>query len=208
MSNQEKFTSHFFNRKTDLNATIFDFSKAQRMKQVHGNNVITIDTPQKEWVEGDGIVTRTPNLPIGVITADCAPVLFYAHGVVAAAHAGWQGALNGVLDNTSTSMDVDPIVTQAFIGPSIQQQSYEVSVGFEKPFLEKHAEAERFFIAGKAGKLHFDLSGYCAFRLSLCGVKSIHIDGTDTLTHHDYYSHRGGASSSERNLSAIMLRQT
>ena len=205
MPDQEKFNHCFFNKKTNLNATIFDVAHAQRVKQVHGNNVITIDKPQEEWVEADALVTRTLNLPLGILTADCAPILFYGDGVVGAAHAGWQGAFNGILDNTVKAMNIDPNAIQTFIGPSIQQKSYEVSVGFETPFLEKHPEAERFFIAGKAGKLHFDLSGYCAFRLSLCGVKSIHIDGTDTLTHHDYHSHRGGASSSERNLSAIML---
>ena len=200
------FQYQFFNSETPLNANVFDITPAHRVKQVHGNTVIEVSAPQTAWVEADGIVTRTPNLPIGVITADCAPVLFYADGVIGAAHAGWQGVLNGVLDNTAQAMDVDPTTIQAFIGPCIQQQSYEVSVGFEKPFFDNHPEAAQFFISGREGKLHFDLSGYCAFRLKLCGVENIIIDNTDTLTHPDYYSHRGGATSSERNLSAIILK--
>ena len=205
MPNQSHYIHRFFNRETPLNSTIFGTLPAQRVKQVHSSHVIEVSSLQHEWVEADSIVTRKPFLPIGVITADCAPVLFYADGVVGAAHAGWQGALNDVLDNTVAAMDVAPATIQAYIGPSIQQQSYEVSMGFEHPFVQKHPESERFFIAGNEGKLHFDLAGYCAFRLSLCGVKSIHIDGIDTLTHPDYHSHRGGATSTERNLSAIML---
>ncbi len=96
---------------------------------------------------------------------------------------------------------------KAYIGPCISQKSYEVSLGFEKPFLDHNPESERFFRAGKTDdKLQFDLAGYCAYRLSLYGVKNIHIDGTDTLTNENYHSHRGGATSGERNLSAIMIK--
>jgi len=114
--------------------------------------------------------------------------------------------VNGVLDNTIEAMDCAPSSIQAFIGPCISQTSYEVSIGFEEPFLDHNPESERFFIEGKQDKLHFDLTGYCAFRLSLCGVQKIHIDGRDTLTNPQFHSHRGGATSSERNLSAIMIK--
>lgn len=195
----------FFNAKTHHRDTVFATMPAVRVKQVHGDTVICVESPLKEWVEADALVTRMTNLPIGVITADCAPVLMMAGGVVAAAHAGWQGALKGVLNNTVAAMDVGPSAIEARIGPCISQQSYEVSLGFERPFLERDAEAERFFMEGATGKLQFDLAGYCAFRLSQCGVKKVVIDGTDTLTHPDYYSHRGGAGEKERNLAAIMI---
>lgn len=197
------FQYEFFDNNTGLDKIIFETAKANRVKQTHSNTVIAITSPQTEWVEADGIVTRTPNLPVGVITADCAPVLFYGDGVIGAAHAGWQGALKGILENTVAAMKCDSV--QAFIGPCIAQTSYEVSLGFEKPFLDNNPEAERFFIAGKPDKLHFDLAGYCAFRLALCGIQKIHIDGRDTLINPDFHSHRGGANSTERNLSAIML---
>jgi len=199
------FDHQFFNRETNLNDPVFDVSKANRVKQIHSAKVIEITEPQTEWIEADGIITRTPNLPIGIITADCAPVLFYGDGVIGAAHAGWQGAVNGILENTITAMDCAPSSIQAFIGPCISQQSYEVSMGFEKPFIERTPMAEQFFIDGKPDKLHFDLAGYCAFRLATSGIKKIHIDGRDTLTNPDFHSHRGGANATERNLSAIMI---
>lgn len=200
------FNHQFFDKNTALNESVFGQSKANRVKQTHSNTVIEITKPQTEWVEADGIITRQPNLPIGVITADCAPVLFYGDGVIGAAHAGWQGALSGVLDNTINMMNCDIHAIHAFIGPCISQQSYEVSLGFEIPFLQNHAEAERFFISGRTSeKLHFDLAGYCAYRLSLCGVKKIHIDGRDTLTNDNFHSHRGGADATQRNLSAVMM---
>ncbi len=207
MPNQENNTYQFFDKNTSLNDDVFNISPAHRVKQIHGNEVIEVCAAQQAWIDADAIITHTPNLPIGVITADCAPVLLHGDGVIGAAHAGWQGAVNGVLDNTIKMMGSAPSSIHALIGPCIQQSSYEVSIGFEKPFLEQHPEAEQFFIKGTAGKLQFDLSGYCAFRLKLCGVESIDISDIDTLTHRDFHSHRGGATSSDRNLSAIMLSQ-
>jgi YfiH family protein len=199
------FQYHFFDKKTGLNDKIFEISKANRVKQTHSNKVVEVNVPQTEWIEADGIVTRTPNLPIGVITADCVPVLFYGDDVVGCAHAGWQGALGGILENVVRIMDTNSI--KAFIGPSIQQSSYEVSIGFEKPFIKHDRDAEQFFVAGKTiDKLQFDLSGYCSFRLKQCGVVNIETDKRDTLTDRNFHSHRGGANHLERNLSAIMLR--
>ncbi len=207
MPNQDKYQYHFFDIKTGLNDKVFETSKANRVKQTHSNKVVEVNAPQTEWIEADGIVTRIPNLPIGVITADCTPVLFYGDGVIGAAHAGWQGALNGVLNNIIEAMDVAPSTIQTYIGPCIQQQSYEVSIGFEKPFIKRDRDAEQFFMAVKTiDKLQFDLPGYCAFRLKQCGVVNIEIDNRDTLTDSHFYSHRGGASHLERNLSAILLR--
>lgn len=201
------FTYQFFDKNTQLNDNVFGVSKTNRVKQIHSAKVIEIIEPQRTWIEADAIITRTSNLPIGVITADCAPVLFYSdEGVIGAIHAGWQGAVSGVLENTIEAMQCPSSSIQAFIGPCISQSSYEVSIGFEKPFLDHNAEAEKFFIGGKADKLHFDLAGYCAFQLRNAGVQKIHIDGRDTLTDPQFHSHRGGATSSERNLSAIMIK--
>lgn len=201
-----RYKYDFYGKDKALNDIVFNGTPTNRVKQTHSNTVIEITKPQTEWIEADGIVTRQSNLPIGVITADCAPVLLYGDGVIGAAHAGWRGVVDDVLDNTINTMNCDANTIYAFIGPCIAQQSYEVSIGFEKPFLEKHAEAERFFISGAEGKLHFDLAGYCAYRLSLCGVKKIHIDGRDTSTNPDFHSHRGGADRTQRNLSAIMIK--
>lgn len=198
---------HFFDKNTALNDRIFGASRAARVKQTHSSKCVSIDQPfaADEWIEADAIVTRTPNVPIGVITADCAPVLLVANGVVGAAHAGWQGAVNGVLENTVAAMKCDPITIQACIGPCISKQSYEVSKGFEKPFVDRHAESTKFFTVKSEEKLLFDLRAYCAFRLGLCGVQNVEISDIDTLTNESYHSHRGGAGVGDRNLSAIMI---
>jgi len=199
------FKHQFFDNKTDVNDTVFGRAVAHRVKQTHSNRVICVENTQTQWIEADGIVTRTPNLSIGVITADCVPVLFYGDGVVGAVHAGWQGAVSGILENTVTAMDCNPSTIHAYIGPSIQQQSYEVSIGFEKPFLEQDKKAIQFFKEGREGKLQFDLPAYCADRLKQRGVENIINDGRDTLTDPNFHSHRGGATSNERNLSAVMI---
>jgi len=199
-------THQFFDSKTNLNDNVFEVSKASRVKQIHSNDVVEISTPLTDWVEADAIVTRTSHLPIGVITADCAPVLFYGDNVIGASHAGWQGALSGVLESTIETMNCDLNTIKAYIGPCISQKSYEVSKGFEIPFLDHAPVSERFFMAGKSSdKLQFDLAGYCAFRLTRIGITKIQIDGRDTVTHPDFHSHRGGATTAERNLSAIMI---
>ena len=200
------FKYQFFDKNTDLNDSVFDINPAIRVKQVHSSKVIKVNKPLDTWVEADALVTNTPNLPIGVITADCTPVLFCSDGVVGAAHAGWQGALNGVLENTVDLMGGEIANIHAFIGPCISQKSYQVSVGFEAPFIKRDNEAERFFMSGTDNKLQFDLAGYCAFRLNQCGVQKIKIDGADTLTNNKFHSHRGGADVKERNLSAIMIK--
>ncbi len=139
--------------------------------------------------KGDAMVTDVPGLAIGILTADCGPVLF--HGakdngapVIGAAHAGWDGAMGGVLEDTVSKMQeagaqMESIM--ACVGPCIQQVSYEVSEAFSHPFIEKHEESERFFKSGaKAGHMQFDLSGYIAFRLALSGIRDVRLMGVDT----------------------------
>ena len=184
-------------------------SKASRVKQCHSSEVIVLEVPLEndDWPEADALVTSIPNLPIGVITADCVPILLaYEEGkCVAAIHAGWQGALNGVIENTIEVMNDSPHLIKAMIGPAISECSYEVSKGFEKPFIEKNKEAASFFTEKNADKLLFDLKSYCVFRLGLCGVTDVDVNDIDTLTNLSYHSHRGGAGTTERNLSAIMI---
>lgn len=205
------YSYQFFDKKTSINADVFGRRRAARVKQIHSADCVLIDRVFKdgEWVEADAIVTTKPGVPIGVITADCAPILFYGRRdgepVIGAAHAGWQGALKGVLENTLNLMACPVSNVVAHIGPCIAQMSYEVSDGFEDPFVKHNAGAWAFFKPGREGKLQFDLAGYCAFRLRAAGVLNITISGVDTLTHDLYYSHRGGAKPGERNLSAIMI---
>jgi YfiH family protein len=139
--------------------------------------------------KADALVTDVAGLAIGVLTADCGPVLFIgkkenAAPVIGAAHAGWGGALGGILEDTVAKMAQEGAVLEtieACVGPCIMQASYEVGQDFANPFLEKHEEAERFFKAGqKERHLMFDLPGYIAFRLSACGVKTVRLMGVDT----------------------------
>ena len=187
--------------------------------QVHSAQAVFVEDPwQAERPEADALVTKTPNLALSILTADCAPVLFadQSAGVIAAAHAGWKGALHGVLENTLDLM-VEHGATRenisAAIGPCIQQASYEVGPEFRDAFGD-----ERFFKSGqksdqKSGqsdRLHFDLSGYCAYRLKQAGAPRVEILPDDTCADEArYFSNRRRNQRGEpdygRNLSAIML---
>lgn len=185
------------------------------LKQVHGDMCLIIDRFRDDMPEADAAATNHPDITLAIKTADCAPVLFAAPGVVACAHAGWGGALKGILESTIAAMEqlgaARGQITAA-IGPCIAQKSYEVSAGFDAPFLKEDPFAERFFKEGRAqGKFMFDLAGYCAFRLARAGISQVEIVGQDTLTLPDtYFSHRRGTISGNpetgRQLSLISLK--
>lgn len=167
--------------------------------QVHSALAVVVDQPWSDQSQprADALVTNRPGLLLAVKTADCAPVLLAdtQAGVVAAAHAGWRGALDGVLEDTVDKMTqlgakTDRII--AAIGPCIGPHSYEVSHGFEAPFIAKDAANARFFQpASKPGHALFDLPGYVAARLASCGVKTVDSLGCDTLTNEaTFFSHR------------------
>ncbi len=163
------------------------------VKQVHGDGVATVREP---WAEGSGpaadaLVTAVPGLALGVITADCAPVLFCADGVVGAAHAGWRGALGGVLEATAAAMrDLGAQEIHAVIGPCIAQASYEVGADMRDAVLSRHAADARFFEATRPGHWQFDLPGYCAARLRTAGVKAEAL-GLDTYAQEqEFFSYR------------------
>ncbi|MDR3505934.1 MAG: peptidoglycan editing factor PgeF [Acidocella sp.] len=163
------------------------------VKQVHGDGVVTVREP---WAEGagpaaDALVTSIPGLALGIITADCAPVLFYGDGVVGAAHAGWRGALAGVLEATATAMrELGAREIHAVIGPCIGQASYEVGADMRDAVLARHATDAQFFEVGRPGHWHFDLPGYCAARLNAAGVKAEAL-GLDTYAQEqEFFSYR------------------
>lgn len=167
--------------------------------QVHGPAVITATTP---WPAGSGgnadaLVTSNPDLAIGVITADCAPVLFSnAQGtVVGAAHAGWRGALSGVLEATIEAMlalGATRDSLSAVVGPCIAQESYETAEDMHAAITGTDRQAARFFAPGKrAGHYQFDLAGWCVFRLQRAGIQHAAALGLDTLTDETrFFSHR------------------
>lgn len=142
--------------------------------QHHSADVVVAD-PAVDRPKADGIVTDQPGLALGILTADCAPVLFAdtTAGVIGAAHAGWRGALTGVLENTLAAMEglgADPARITVAIGPTISQKSYEVGPEFFENFLDESPEFARFFVNGKGDRMHFDLPGLILYRLRQANV--------------------------------------
>ncbi len=167
--------------------------------QVHSPTAIVVDQPwtADQQPKADALVTNRPDILLAVKTADCAPILLAdaQAGVVAAAHAGWRGALDGVLEDTvrkMISLGADPAHIVAAIGPCIGAQSYEVSVGFETPFLAQDPVNAQFFTpAAREGHLLFNLSGYVADRLKRLGITAIDTIARDTMADEDtFFSHR------------------
>jgi YfiH family protein len=184
--------------------------------QVHSPEAVLVDGPWTgERPHADALVTKTPGLAISILTADCAPVLLAdaQAGVVGAAHAGWRGALGGVLENAVALMAVHGAQTPricAAIGPCIHQASYEVGPEFETAFVARNPSYARFFAAGAGDRRKFDLPGFCAERLRACGLAQVEVLPLDTYAHPgELHSHRRsvheGAADYGRNCSAIML---
>lgn len=188
--------------------------------QVHGNRCVIVDetTDLAARPEADALATRTPGILLGILTADCVPVLFAdaAAGVVGAAHAGWKGAIAGIADATLDAMESlgarrsDIAVA---IGPCIGRRSYEVDDGFVDRFLADDPANDHFFAAGRHGHAMFDIAAYVAARLAAAGVTRIAIGGQDTYAGEaDYFSYRRachrGESSYGRQISLIGLTQT
>jgi YfiH family protein len=186
------------------------------LKQVHGTNVIQVETP---WAVGrgpaaDALVTDRPGIGLGVITADCAPVLFHdaAAGVVGAAHAGWRGAAAGVLEATVAAMAaLGATHITAVVGPCIGPESYEVGPDLRGAVLPTLPDAAAFFRPGRPpDRFQFDLAGYCLARLRAAGIADAHALHLDTRTDDTrFYSHRrrtlSGGGPIGHQLSAIAL---
>ena len=185
--------------------------------QVHSAEVVVANHawPQGERPRVDAMVTDKPNLLLGILTADCAPVLFAYRGavVVGAAHAGWRGALAGVTDATIEAMEklgARRAHIHAAVGPCIAQGSYEVDGEFKARFLADDGDNERFFIEGPLGKPHFDLENYVVHRLIAAGIDEIEGLNLDTYANpHRFFSYRRathlGESDYGRQLSAIAI---
>ncbi|MEA2738877.1 MAG: purine-nucleoside/S-methyl-5-thioadenosine phosphorylase / adenosine deaminase [Acetobacteraceae bacterium] len=169
------------------------------LTQVHGIHVVTATAP---WAAGQGekadaMVTAQPGLALGIVTADCAPVLFADRDgkVVGAAHAGWRGAVAGVLEATiaaMTALGTSPDRITAAVGPCIAQTSYEVGPDLRDAVLLRSSADQVFFAPGRReDRWQFDLAGYCAARLTAAGLGHVIVTGHDTLAGEDrFFSHR------------------
>lgn len=189
--------------------------KMAGVHQVHSATVIPVTEPLAKAPEADALVTATPNLGLSILTADCQPVLFAdtTAGVIGAAHAGWKGALTGVLEATLDAMETlgaarDHIT--AVIGPSISQRAYEVGPEFLDRFEDDDPDNLRFFTNGDGDRYQFDLVGFGLDRLRKAGVA--HAEWTGHCTYSDpdrFYSYRRSVHHKEadygRLISAIRL---
>lgn len=168
------------------------------LHQVHSATAVPVTAPFPDDARphADALVTDRPGLLLGILTADCVPVLFadVEANVIGAAHAGWKGALGGVTDSTLDAMEAlgaDRGRIAAAIGPCIGRASYEVTEDFARPFEAEDPINERFFSAARPGHLQFDIEAYVAARLARAGVCRIEALGLDTYADSDrFFSYR------------------
>ena len=234
---------HFFGKECLIDRALTDHSDLEKgltkqdfssqfspvlINQIHSSDVVVIDGEAKipshnNRPKADAIVTNLKNLTIAIVTADCTPILFFdeQNSVIAAAHAGWQGAFGGVAEGTVAKMlEVGAKIKniKAVIGPTIRQKSYEISAEFYDRFLSEKLNNKKFFIDGevakrKDGHSMFDLPGYVKEKLTDAGVRTIIDDEIDTYSNPErFFSYRRSTHLKEqdcgRNISVIQIKRT
>lgn len=176
------------------------------MNQVHSADVLVVSEKPEQMPAVDALVTKTPGLKLAVKTADCAPVLFAdpVHGVIGAAHAGWKGAFQGVLEATVLTMLHQGAALEnicAGIGPHLQKESFEVS----KQMLDLFPVTQHVFFERINDRILFDFHAYVRHRLDTMGLKSIEGVRVDTYTDSAYLSYRRDPENPARQYSVISL---
>jgi hypothetical protein len=168
------------------------------LTQVHGTVAVRVESPWRpgEGPRADAAVTDRPGIALGIVTADCAPVLFAdaTAGVIGAAHAGWRGAVAGVLESTIAAMvaiGANPSRIVAAVGPCIGQESYEVAADLRDAVLAGNAADVRFFAEGaRPERWQFDLAAYCAARLEAAGLAVARVAADTCADEQRFFSHR------------------
>lgn len=174
-------------------AAVLPGTRLVTVYQVHGANcAVAGDWSEGERPHADALVTDRPGVLLGILTADCAPVLLADRtaGVVGAAHAGWKGAVAGITDSTIAAMErlgARREQIAAAVGPCIAQASYEVDAGFRDRLVDQSAGNARFFLDGAPGHFQFDLEHYVAARLENAGIGAVERLGLDTYAHEDRF---------------------
>lgn len=186
--------------------------------QVHSSDVVTVNSP---WESGnnpkaDAMVTNLNGLALGILTADCVPVLFadQKNGVIGAAHAGWKGALKGVITNTINAMcqlGAQTNSISACVGPAIQQASYEVGSEVRQNFIDSNQAYEKYFKKNQKNNYQFDLCGLVTGQLKGLNIESLEHISEDTYQNEvEFYSFRRATHKKEsdygRQISAICLK--
>lgn len=192
------------NRQQAVAALGFPIENLATVRQVHSASVVAITAPPdpNERIEADAMVSNLPGLIMGILTADCAPVLLAdaEAGVIGAFHAGWKGAVGGIAHGTvmgMVSLGADPARIVAAIGPTISLQNYEVGPEFAADVLRQHRDAANRFSKPDGGREHFDLPGFVFDQLHGAGVGLV--DDLRLCTYaepkrffsHRYATHRG-----------------
>jgi YfiH family protein len=206
------------NRRRVMHALGFPGSALNTLAQIHSAEVVELREPLPvgRHPRADALVTTTPGIVIGVLAADCVPILFAdrAERVVAAAHAGWKGALGGIVEATIACMAALGAPAErlvACVGPSIQQPSYEVGEELRDRFVEADARNDDYFQdSERDGHYMFDLSGYVTRRIRAAGIADVERLEVDTYTREqDFFSYRRathrGESDYGRQVSVIAL---
>lgn len=179
-------------------AAVLPGAELATVHQVHSADAVFVERPwpQEGRPDADAMATDRRGILLGILTADCAPVLFAdaEAGVIGAAHAGWRGALAGVTDSTIAAMEqlgARRESIHAAVGPCIGQPSYEVDEGFRGRFVEADPANERFFIGGPGGKPRFDLEAYVVHLLLAAGIGEVEALNLDTYADPDrFFSYR------------------
>ena len=187
-------------------------------RQIHSAKVVTVERPwrREEAPSADGLVTAVPGIALGVLAADCAPILLHDRvaRVIGAAHGGWRGALGGIVDATIARMaelGAKRPRIRAAVGPCIGRRSYEVGSEFPHLFAADDPGNMRFFApAPSSGRLLFDLAGYVVHRLRCAGIATVEVLSYDTAAEEErFFSYRRACMRGERaygrGLSAIAL---
>lgn len=192
------------NRGRVADAMDVDLSQLAGVHQVHSADVVTLgEASQPKAMKADAMVTDTPGVCLSILTADCQPVLFYdpEAQVIGAAHAGWKGAINGVLEATIDAMvklGAKRESIRAAIGPSISQAAYEVGPEFFETFLDHDGENSRFFAGGNGNRMHFDLPAFGLHCMREAGLRDVEWIRHCTYSDPDrFYSYRRSVHAQE-----------
>ena len=190
-------------------------NKLVLLKQIHSNKIYCLKKIPKKKLIGDGIVTNSKNIAVGILTADCAPVLFYDHkkNIIGALHAGWKGAYKKITTKMinyfkKKGSKLNNII--AVLGPCISQENYEIKNDFKVNFLKQNAENTKHFKTIK-NKIYFDLRGYIFKQLKNAGIQNIEVIKKDTFNpKNNFFSARRSLKKKindyGRNISIIMIK--
>lgn len=185
------------NRNLVADAMQVDLDTLQSVYQIHSADVATInEVSNRDEIKADAMVTATKGIALGILTADCAPILLSDPdaGVVGAAHSGWKGAIGGISDATIAAMEALGARREnitAIVGPTISQRAYEVGPEFFDDFIADNMDYTRFFAQGTGDRMQFDLPSFCLHQLRKAGVG--HAEWTGHCTYSDpdrFYSYR------------------